>query len=107
MKNTFKALAFAVMVPPFIAYAADKSDSKDVKTTASPPQDATTYPCWDMMQDGHMQHMHGMMNGNVQTPPAGAKAYTCWDAMQNGHMAHMRNMHMVWGGGQNTSDQKR
>lgn len=105
MRYSFNALLLASMlVLPFVANAADNAQSsktdavKTQETTAKPPQDVTTYPCWDAMQDGHMMHMHGMMNGNTQMPPHGVKAHTCWDMMQNGQMMHMHNMHMMWNG---------
>lgn len=112
MKYTFKTLLLAAMLAlPFTVNAADNTDSskadaeKTQKTTSKPPQDVTTYPCWDAMQDGHMMHMHGMMDGHMQTPPQGVKAHTCWDVMQNGQKMHMHNMHMMWNGAPTQSKQ--
>lgn len=103
MKNTLKALTLvAAMTLPLAAFAADTTDTKDSKeTTSAPPQGAMVYPCWDMMKDGHMMHMRGMMNGKIQTPPQGVKAHACWDVMNDGHMMHMHNMGITWNGAQN------
>lgn len=98
MNSTLRILVLAtVMATPLVAFAADKADDKtNTETTSAPPKDVATYPCWDMMQDGHMQHMHGMMSGKMQMPPQGVKAHTCWDMMQDGRMMRMHNMHMMW-----------
>lgn len=56
MKNTFTMLTIAVaMAMPVATFAAD------TKTADSqPPQEVPVYPCWDMMQNGHMKQMRGM-----------------------------------------------
>lgn len=99
MKNGIKTLVLiTMMVSPVVVFAADKAASTGtVKETADkPPQGATTYPCWHEMKDGHMMHMHGMMNGHMQTPPHGMKMHTCWDTKENGQLMHMHNKHMMW-----------